>query len=134
MEGIAPMAQIRPFRAYRYAPRLTPELGKLLTPPYDVIGPEFQDELYALLNPLVERFGDLPEDERHEFRSLLTDYVRLYAFLAQILTFADVDLEKLYVFARYLRRLLPADPAELPREVLTADVERARRQAQPSVP
>jgi hypothetical protein len=33
------------------------------------------------------------------------------------LTFADPDLEKLYVFARNLRRLLPADAAELPREV-----------------
>ena len=28
--------------------------------------------------------------------------MRLYAFLAQVLTFADVDLEKFYVFARYL--------------------------------
>jgi type I restriction enzyme, R subunit len=34
-----------------------------------------------------------------------------------VLTFADADLEKLYVFARHLRRLLPADRAELPREV-----------------
>jgi hypothetical protein len=32
-------------------------------------------------------------------------------------TFADADLEKLYVFARHLRRLLPADREELPREV-----------------
>ncbi len=76
-----------------------------------------QDRLYAVLAPLVERFGALPEDERHDFRGELTDYVRLYAFLAQILTFADADLEKLYVFARHLRRLLPADRAELPREV-----------------
>jgi hypothetical protein len=43
--------------------------------------------------------------------------VRLYAFLAQVLTFADADLEKLYVFARHLRRLLPADREALPREV-----------------
>jgi hypothetical protein len=34
-----------------------------------------------------------------------------------VLTFADADLEKLYVFARHLRRLLPADRLELPREV-----------------
>ena len=34
-----------------------------------------------------------------------------------MLTFADTDLEKLYVFARHLRRLLPADRAELPIEV-----------------
>src|SRR6266511_4289085 len=43
--------------------------------------------------------------------------VVVYAFLAQVLTFADADLEKLYVFARHLRRLLPADREELPREV-----------------
>jgi type I restriction enzyme R subunit len=76
-----------------------------------------QDRLYAVLAPVVERFGALPEEERHDFRGQLTDYVRLYAFLAQVLTFADADLEKLYEFARHLRRLLPADRAELPREV-----------------
>ena len=80
-------------------------------------GTATQDQLYAVLNPVVERFQELHEDERQDFRSKLTDYVRLYAFLAQILTFADVDLEKLYVFARYLRRLLPADQEELPHEV-----------------
>ena len=76
-----------------------------------------QERLYAVLNPVVGRFQELHEDERQDFRSKLTDYVRLYAFLAQILTFADTDLEKLYVFARYLRRLLPADQEELPHEV-----------------
>jgi type I restriction enzyme R subunit len=70
-----------------------------------------------VLAPLVERFQALSEVEQHDFRGHLTDYVRLYAFLAQILTFADADLEKLYVFARHLRRLLPADRLELPREV-----------------
>jgi type I restriction enzyme R subunit len=76
-----------------------------------------QDQLYAALAPMVERFRVLSTDEQHDFREQLTDYVRLYAFLAQVLTFADVDLEKLYVFARYLRRLLPADRDTLPREV-----------------
>jgi type I restriction enzyme R subunit len=76
-----------------------------------------QDQLYAVLAPVVERFRALPEEERADFRGQLTDYVRLYAFLAQVLTFADADLEKLYVFTRNLRRLLPADRVELPREV-----------------
>ncbi len=76
-----------------------------------------QDRLYAVLAPVVERFMTLPEEERNDCRGQLTDYVRLYAFLAQVLSFADADLEKLYVFARHLRRLLPADRAELPREV-----------------
>ena len=76
-----------------------------------------QDQLYAVLAPVVERFRELPVEERHDFRGQLTDYIRLYAFLAQVLTFADAELEKLYVFARYLRRLLPPDQIELPREV-----------------
>ena len=59
----------------------------------------------------------LSADEQVDFRGQLTDYVRLYAFLAQVLTFADTDLEKLYVFARHLRRLIPAEREELPREV-----------------
>lgn len=76
-----------------------------------------QDQLYSLLASVVTRFQEISEDEQREFRSQLTDYVRLYAFLAQVLTFSDADLEKLYVFARYLRRLIPADREELPREV-----------------
>jgi hypothetical protein len=66
---------------------------------------------------VVERFQEISEEEQHDFRGQLTDYVRLYAFLSQVLTFADADLEKFYVFARYLRRLLPADRVALPREV-----------------
>ncbi len=76
-----------------------------------------QDQLYAVLGPARQRFEDLSPEERQDFRGQLTDYVRLYAFLAQVLTFADADLEKLYVFARHLRRLLPSDREELPREV-----------------
>lgn len=76
-----------------------------------------QDRLYAALAPVVERFEALSREEQQDFRGQLTDYVRLYAFLAQILTFADADLEKLYVFARHLRRLLPGDRIDLPIEV-----------------
>ena len=39
------MAEIRPFAATRYAPELTGQLDRLLTPPYDVISPEMQNEL-----------------------------------------------------------------------------------------
>ena len=43
--------------------------------------------------------------------------MRLYAFLSQVLTFADADLEKLYVFARHLRRLVTLQGETLPKEV-----------------
>ena len=76
-----------------------------------------QDQLYAALGLARERFAELSEEEQHDFRGQLTDYARLYAFLAQLVSFADADLEKLYVFARHLRRLLPAPREALPREV-----------------
>jgi type I restriction enzyme R subunit len=76
-----------------------------------------QDQLYGALAPVVAQFRELSQDERFEFRGQLTDYVRLYAFLSQILSFVDTDMEKLYVFARYLRRLLPPDQITLPKEV-----------------
>ena len=76
-----------------------------------------QDRLYKALEPARQRFVELDPDGGQDFRGQLVDYIRLYAFLSQVLTFADVELEKLYVFARHLRRLLPADDTELPREV-----------------
>jgi type I restriction enzyme R subunit len=43
--------------------------------------------------------------------------VRLYAFLSQVITFTDVDLEKLFVFAKLLWRLLPVNRDPLPVDV-----------------
>jgi len=97
--GVYTEAEVNAFAAVYYTPEVT------------------QDRLYAALAPITERCRLLPRDEQADLRGRLTDYVRLYAFLAQVLTFADADLEKLYVFARLLRRLVKAAPEELPREV-----------------
>lgn len=75
------------------------------------------DRLHAALSPAVGRFNALHDEEKREFRGWLTDYIRLYAFLSQILPFSDADLEKLYVFGRHLRRLLVVEGETLPREV-----------------
>ncbi|HSL82414.1 MAG TPA: DEAD/DEAH box helicase family protein, partial [Thermoanaerobaculia bacterium] len=77
-----------------------------------------QDRLYRALDPVKERAESrLREDELRDFRAVLDDYARQYAFLSQVIPFTDPDLEKLYVFARYLRRYLKAPELELPRDV-----------------
>ena len=76
-----------------------------------------QDQLYVQLTPLKDRFNELPDEEQEDFRGQLSDWARLYAFLAQLLPFTDTDLEKLYAFVRSLRRYLPAGTNELPREI-----------------
>ena len=63
-----------------------------------------------MLDPAVERYGALPDDDTREaFRAALTAYVRLYAFLAQIVPFTDVELEQLYTYSRFLALRLPRD-------------------------
>lgn len=76
-----------------------------------------QDRLYLTLRPGVDRFSELATEDQAEFRSLLNDYVRLYAFLSQVIPFTDPDLEKLYLHARFLSRYLPYSREELPREI-----------------
>lgn len=88
-----------------------------------------QDRIYSVLALFKERFAALAEEEQHDFRSQMKDYVRLYAFLAQVLTFADPDLEVLYQFVRHLRRVLPSASRDLPKEVTeNIDVESFRIQ------
>ncbi|MEU8269013.1 type I restriction endonuclease [Sphaerisporangium sp. NPDC049002] len=66
-------------------------------------------ELYRHLAPACERFSALlhsdDEEEREtadKFRADLDDYVRKYAFLAQIIPYSDEDLERLYLYGRHL--------------------------------
>jgi len=76
-----------------------------------------QFKLHAALRPVGDRYREASEEEQAEFRGALRQYVRTYAFLSQILPFADADLEKLYVFGRLLLRSLPVSRERLPVEV-----------------
>ena len=71
-------------------------------------------ELYRHLDPAVERFTALLDSEDEEdretaetFRADLTDYVRKYSFLAQIVPYTDTELERLYLYGRHLLTKLP---------------------------
>ncbi len=77
-----------------------------------------QQELKSLFASTLERIDKATDDERSEFRSDLTDFIRLYAFLSQVIPFEDAELEKLYQFARLLRRHLPPNREQLPTEIL----------------
>lgn len=76
-----------------------------------------QHKLYSVLQPVVDRCQVSTEDARKRYRKQLVDYVRLYAFLSQILPFDDADLEKLFVFAKLLIRRIKLAKEELPVEI-----------------
>jgi type I restriction enzyme R subunit len=91
----------------------------------------FVDELYAKATPdklnhiidgVVSRINDenLTEEEMESFKTTVFDYLKKYAFISQIVTFEDPQLEKLFIFLKYLIRKLPKRENPLPYEVLEA--------------
>lgn len=78
------------------------------------------EKLQPVLDRVVIQWGYKPEQEREDFRATLQKYIRLYGFISQIITFEDVDLEKLYVFAKALNRKLPRRQSPLPYEIRDA--------------
>lgn len=76
-----------------------------------------QQGLHSLLDLVVREYMEREKDEQSGFKKLADDYVRLYAFLSQILTFTDDELEKLYQFLRFLVRKLPVEEERLPVEI-----------------
>ena len=60
----------------------------------------------AQLQPARDRFSALDEEEQTAFRDRLGAFVNLYAFLSQIIPYADADLERLSSFGRALLRHL----------------------------
>jgi len=87
-------------------------------------------KIMAALDPVVDRYHrTLNKEEKDDFKKKLKQFVRLYAFLAQILPFEDPNLEKLYIFGRFLLRRLPQERERLPLEVMQAiDLESYRIQ------
>jgi type I restriction enzyme, R subunit len=73
------------------------------------------EALYSGTDLAVGRFLELDPDDREDFRTALRDYVRLYAFLAQIVPFQSNDMEQLYLYGRILLARLPrSEDDELP--------------------
>ena len=77
-----------------------------------------QGKLNAFIDPAVERFKQLPEENGEDdvigteitqdnFKHALQTFTRLYSFLTQIMPFSDVELEKLFTYARFLLKKLP---------------------------
>ena len=64
------------------------------------------DLLQPILDPVVGKWKELERDQREEFRSTLQSYIRLYAYITQLITYDDIDLEKLYIFAHSLNKKL----------------------------
>jgi type I restriction enzyme, R subunit len=74
------------------------------------LNPNDHRQLNALIDPAVDRFKALETSSIEEadlWRDQLTAYRSLYGLLSQIIPYQDSDLEKLYVYLRFLALKLP---------------------------
>ncbi len=79
-------------------------------------------KVYAALDPAVERFTSLVEEDRLGFKDALDKFVRTYSFLSQVVTFGDTKLERDYTYCRALAARL-RDAASVERLDLGSEVE-----------
>ncbi len=73
------------------------------------------EAMNAALDPAVSRFKALQkeqEDKAELWRGKVRAFRNLYSFLSQIIPYQDSDLERLYVFLRYLAAKLPSRKRE----------------------
>jgi type I restriction enzyme R subunit len=69
-------------------------------------GAKDHGQVYASLDPAVERFKAMDEEDRLGFKDGLDRFVRTYSFLSQIVGFGDSKLERDYRYCRALASVL----------------------------
>ena len=69
--------------------------------------PKTQGKLYALLEPAIDCYQALDEETQEEFKKSSRTWTNLYSFLAQVMPFRDVELEKFFAFIKLLLTKLP---------------------------
>lgn len=75
--------------------------------------------IYGVLYTAVDKVKSrLNEEDLYKFKKTCRQYTNLYKFLSQIITFKDIELDKLYVFLIALAKLLPYQKDEMPKDIL----------------
>jgi type I restriction enzyme, R subunit len=83
--------------------------AKVFYKPPEAQNPSDHARMQLHLQPAVDRFKAITEeDKRTDFRDKLSGYVSVYAFLSQIIPYADPELEMLYSYGRFLLPHLPS--------------------------
>ena len=63
----------------------------------------------ALL-PVQQKYNDLNQEQRYQFRKLCRTFVKWYGYISQITRMFDKALHDEYIFCSYLAKIVPPDP------------------------
>ena len=87
------------------------------------------DELIqGFLGRVKDRFIDLNDEEKEDFKSKIQSFIRLYSFISQIINFKQIVWEKNYIFLGFLNKILPKRDIEKISLIDLVDIESLRIQ------
>ena len=119
-EGVATVGDVDPQKLYQLHTELMrrteydvlriDEINKFADVFFQTDKPKTNDHgrMNALVDHAKDRFEhNLDEDDQETYRSKIKGYLSMYAFIAQVVNFTDADLEKLYIYLKFLLTKLP---------------------------
>lgn len=74
---------------------------------YSNNGKDVQAILTGCIKPALDRFKVKNNQEKEEFKSYLSRFIRIYSFITQVCRMFDKDMQKFFVYARLLEKCLP---------------------------
>jgi len=78
------------------------------------------EQLQGILDSVVQAWSECNEEDREAFRGHIQSFIRLYAYISQVISFKDLGLEKLYIFLRGLNKKLPKGGREKLSDILSS--------------
>lgn len=68
-----------------------------------------QGKISNILKPIADKYNELNQEQRYQFRKEVRAFVKWYNYISQITRMFDKDLHKEYILCSYLAKLLPSD-------------------------
>lgn len=64
-------------------------------------------KITSLFTPILEQYVDLDEESQFKFKKAVRNFVKWYAYIAQIARMFDKELQREYNFLKYMDKVLP---------------------------
>jgi len=99
-------SELQPFGVLR-----DDEIEEVVSLIYSAPG-DLHKKAHAALKPALDRYSELDEDDQERFRKCVTEFVRLYAYLSQLVSFIDTGMERYHTYLRALKGFLRGAPGD----------------------
>ena len=69
-------------------------------------------KLSSILKPALDRYNVKDQEEQDQFRKVLSNFIKMYDFVIQIIRLMDKDLQKFFVYGKFLYKCLRKGKSE----------------------